>query len=85
VILAIDQGTAGTTCMVFSEEGQIAGRAYREFEQHFPKPGWVEHDATEIWEVTEAARYEPGMGDDERDELLEGWRQADETTRNHSR
>jgi glycerol kinase len=54
VILAIDQGTTGTTCMVFSDEGQIAGRAYREFEQHFPKPGWVEHDANEIWEVTEA-------------------------------
>jgi glycerol kinase len=54
VILAIDQGTTGTTCMVFSEDGKIAGRAYREFQQHFPKPGWVEHDASEIWDVTEA-------------------------------
>jgi glycerol kinase len=52
VILAIDQGTTGTTCMVFDEEGRIAGRAYSEFEQHFPRPGWVEHDANEIWEVT---------------------------------
>jgi glycerol kinase len=52
VILAIDQGTTGTTCLVFDREGQIAGRAYSEFEQHFPRPGWVEHDATEIWEVT---------------------------------
>jgi glycerol kinase len=52
VILAIDQGTTGTTCMVFSEDGKVAGRAYREFEQHFPKPGWVEHDAAEIWDVT---------------------------------
>jgi len=58
VILAIDQGTTGTTCMVFSDEGKIAGRAYREFEQHFPKPGWVEHDASEIWAVTEAVAKE---------------------------
>ena len=52
MILAIDQGTTGSTCLVFDGEGQIAGRAYSEFTQHFPKPGWVEHDATEIWEVT---------------------------------
>jgi glycerol kinase len=52
LILAIDQGTTGTTCLVFDEQGAIAGRAYREFEQHFPHPGWVEHDAAEIWEVT---------------------------------
>jgi glycerol kinase len=52
MILAIDQGTTGTTCLVFDAKGGIAGRAYSEFEQHFPRPGWVEHDATEIWEVT---------------------------------
>jgi glycerol kinase len=52
VILAIDQGTSGTTCLVFDPAGRIAGRAYSEFEQHFPRPGWVEHDAGEIWEVT---------------------------------
>ncbi len=52
MILAIDQGTTGTTCLVFDAEGQVAGRAYSEFEQHFPRPGWVEHDAGEIWEVT---------------------------------
>jgi glycerol kinase len=52
VILAIDQGTTGTTCLVFDPEGAVAGRAYSEFEQHFPQPGWVEHDANEIWEVT---------------------------------
>jgi glycerol kinase len=54
VILAIDQGTTGTTCLVFDDEGKIAGRAYSEFEQHFPRPGWVEHDAGEIWDVTRA-------------------------------
>jgi glycerol kinase len=52
MILAIDQGTSGTTCIVFGEDGRERGRAYSEFEQHFPKPGWVEHDAAEIWEVT---------------------------------
>jgi len=54
MILAIDQGTSGTTCLVFDEAGQVSGRAYREFTQHFPRPGWVEHDAAEIWEVTRA-------------------------------
>jgi glycerol kinase len=58
VILAIDQGTTGTTCIVFDERGGIAGRAYREFEQHYPQPGWVEHDAAEIWAVTEAVAGE---------------------------
>jgi glycerol kinase len=52
LILAIDQGTTGTTCIVFDEQGQVAGRGYSEFEQYFPRPGWVEHDAAEIWEVT---------------------------------
>jgi glycerol kinase len=58
VILAIDQGTTGTTCLVFDEQAQLAGRAYREFQQHFPKPGWVEHDIAEIWEVTQAVALE---------------------------
>jgi glycerol kinase len=52
MILAIDQGTTGTTCIVFDDAGLPRGRAYSEFEQYFPKPGWVEHDAAEIWEVT---------------------------------
>jgi glycerol kinase len=52
LILAIDQGTTGTTCLVFDGEARVAGRAYSEFGQHFPRPGWVEHDAAEIWEVT---------------------------------
>jgi glycerol kinase len=58
VILAIDQGTTGTTCIVFGEDGRPAGRSYREFRQHFPRPGWVEHDANEIWEVTRAVAGE---------------------------
>ena len=58
MILAIDQGTTGSTCLVFDHEGRIAGRAYSEFEQHFPRPGWVEHDANEIWETTRRVGHE---------------------------
>src|SRR5437588_5705939 len=58
VILAIDQGTTGTTCLVFDQQAELIGRAYREFEQHFPRAGWVEHDAGEIWEVTRAVAGE---------------------------
>jgi glycerol kinase len=49
VLLAIDQGTTGTTALVVSLEGETLGRATVEFPQHFPKPGWVEHDANDIW------------------------------------
>ncbi len=56
-VLAIDQGTTGTTCLVVSREGRIVGRGYREIAQHFPRPGWVEHDPIDILERTcEAAR-----------------------------
>ncbi|MEO7363715.1 MAG: FGGY family carbohydrate kinase, partial [Gemmatimonadaceae bacterium] len=57
-ILAIDQGTTGTTCLVVSADGRIVGRGYREITQHFPKPGWVEHDPHEIIERTFAAARE---------------------------
>ena len=51
-VLAIDQGTTGSTVLVFDRKGKVVGRAYSEFRQHYPKPGWVEHDAEEIWQVT---------------------------------
>ena len=51
-VLAIDQGTTGTTCLVVAQDGRILGRAYSEFTQYYPQPGHVEHDAEEIWEVT---------------------------------
>ena len=51
-VVAVDQGTTGTTVLVFDRAGRIIGRAYSEFTQHYPKPGWVEHDAEEIWRVT---------------------------------
>src|SRR3989442_522439 len=52
VVVAVDQGTTGTTVLVFDRQGRVVGRAYSEFTQHYPKPGWVEHDAEEIWRVT---------------------------------
>ncbi len=48
-ILSIDQGTTSTRVIVFNKDGEIKGVSQREFTQHFPKAGWVEHDANEIW------------------------------------
>jgi glycerol kinase len=51
-ILSIDQGTTSSRAMLFDENGQAAFTAQREFTQHFPKDGWVEHDPEEIWDTT---------------------------------
>ena len=51
-ILAIDQGTTGTTALLLDGRARVVGRGYAEFPQHFPKPGWVEHDGEEIWAAT---------------------------------
>ena len=65
VILAIDQGTTGTTCLVVDEELRVRGRGYRELRQYFPQPGWVEHDPEEIWatvvEAADAAVHDAGV------------------------
>jgi glycerol kinase len=53
MILGIDQGTTGTRAFLFDEGGNPVASAYSEFEQFFPRPGWVEHDASEIWETTQ--------------------------------
>ena len=52
LVLSIDQGTTGTTALVFDRSGRVRGRGYSEFTQHYPRPGWVEHDAEEIWRVS---------------------------------
>jgi glycerol kinase len=57
-VLALDQGTTGSTALVLSADGAVLGRGYREFTQHFPAPGEVEHDAEEILRVTVAAARE---------------------------
>jgi glycerol kinase len=67
-LLAIDQGTTGSTALVMSEQAEVIGRATREFPQHFPEPGWVEHDPAAIWhsvtdsvaEALELAAVRPG-------------------------
>ena len=58
MILSIDQGTSGTTCLVVDGTLRPVGRGYRELRQHFPEPGWVEHDPEEIWVSVLAATAE---------------------------
>ena len=48
-IMALDAGTTSNRCILFDEKGQICSMAQKEFRQFFPNPGWVEHDANEIW------------------------------------
>jgi len=54
-VLALDVGTTGVTALVVSTAGAVLGRGYREFGQHFPQPGWVEHEPEEIWQAVLAA------------------------------
>lgn len=54
-ILAIDQGTTGSRAIVYNKKGQVVASAYQEFPQYFPQPGWVEHNAEEIWESVYAS------------------------------
>jgi len=51
-ILAIDQGTTGTTVLLVDKNGQIVSSGYNEITQYYPMPGWVEHDPEEIWQKT---------------------------------
>jgi glycerol kinase len=55
LVLALDQGTTGSTCLVFDGPGRVVGRGYREITQHYPEPGWVEHEPAELAEQTVAA------------------------------
>jgi len=54
-VLAIDQGTTGTTALLVGARGNVRARGYAELPQHFPRPGWVEHDGDEIWASVLAA------------------------------
>src|SRR4051794_13051519 len=58
VVVSIDAGTTGVRAFAVDEEGRPAGWSYREFPQHFPRPGWVEHDPTEIWHAVEATLHD---------------------------
>ena len=50
-IMALDSGTTSNRCILFNEAGEMVSMAQKEFTQHFPRPGWVEHDANEIWDT----------------------------------
>jgi glycerol kinase len=54
-ILAIDAGTTGVTALLVGEDARVLARGYEEFPQHFPEPGWVEHEPEEIWQATLSA------------------------------
>ena len=60
VVVAIDAGTTGVRALAVDEQKRVGDVAYRELTQHFPRPGWVEHDPTEIWETVRATLAELG-------------------------
>ena len=60
-VAAIDQGTASSRCLIFDRSARIVSVAQKEHQQFFPRPGWVEHDAAEIWEVTRAVARGTGV------------------------
>src|SRR5262252_9700732 len=86
-VAAIDQGTTGTRCILFDLAGKAVASAYREHEQIFPQPGWVEHDPSEIRErvdevVFEARRSAPpgrilGVGITNQRETVVAWDRSD--------
>ena len=56
-VLALDQGTTSSRSLIFDARAQVVAQAQREFRQYFPQPGWVEHDALEIWESQRATMW----------------------------
>jgi glycerol kinase len=62
-VLALDQGTTGSTALLIGDDGTIRGRGYREIQQYYPQPGWVEHDPEEIWQTTLAAAHDAMAGE----------------------
>ena len=60
VVVAIDAGTTGVRALAFDPQARVADSAYRELPQHFPRPGWVEHDPGDIWEAVRSTLAEVG-------------------------
>jgi glycerol kinase len=58
MILALDEGTTGSKALLLGDDGRIVATRQHEFKQYFPRPGWVEHDANEIWQVTSGVAAE---------------------------
>lgn len=82
-VMALDAGTTSNRCILFNEKGEMCSVAQREFTQYFPKPGWVEHDAEEIWAsmlgvAVEAIDkiFEPKISDEDRAKKIKGWNKA---------
>ena len=82
-VMALDAGTTSNRCILFNEKGEMCSMAQREFTQYFPKPGWVEHDAEEIWAsmlgvAVEAIDkiFEPKISDEDRAKKIKGWNKA---------
>jgi glycerol kinase len=61
-VLALDQGTSGSTALVVDPDGRVRARGYAELRQHYPRPGWVEHDPEEIWATVARAASEALAG-----------------------
>lgn len=81
-IMALDQGTTSSRCILFNKKGEIISKAQKEFKQYFPKPGWVEHDAMEIWgsQIGVAHEAMQQIGADYRDIAAIGISNQRETT-----
>ena len=62
VVLSLDEGTTGATVVVVGMDGAVRAKGYREITQHYPQPGWVEHDALEIWSAVQAAAQDSLRG-----------------------
>lgn len=82
-VMALDAGTTSNRCILFNEKGEMCSVAQREFTQYFPKPGWVKHDAEEIWAsmlgvAVEAINkiFEPKISDEDRAKKIKGWNKA---------
>src|SRR5947209_14960314 len=55
VVLSLDEGTTGATAVAVGMDGEVRGKGYEEITQHYPRPGWVEHDPNEIWSAVQAS------------------------------
>src|SRR4029077_3369266 len=55
VVLALDEGTTGATAIAVGLDGEVRGKGYTEITQHYPRPGWVEHDPNEIWSAVQSS------------------------------
>ncbi|MGH7761644.1 MAG: glycerol kinase GlpK [Candidatus Dormibacteraceae bacterium] len=58
VVLSLDEGTTGATAVVVGQDGEVRAKGYREIAQHYPQPGWVEHDPLEIWSAVKLSAKE---------------------------